>query len=197
MQIVYYRNTKHTEREMQVIDRASHKKHLQKKLILWDILLFLTVGILGVLMHLWAPLFVSVPILNTLFPSNESIWEHLKLLFFPAILTAVIRRTATGKLQHGILTTFAEGLLLSMLLMIAGFYTYSGILGTHDLRIDIGLFYLCTLVLTLYVHFRSSGQKKSSLPGLVILLLLTGCFYYFTLYPPNLGLFREISQSLQ
>ncbi len=197
MQIVYYRKPNHTEQEMQIIDRASHKKHLQKKLIFWDFLLFITIGILGPLMHIWASMFVSVPFLNTLFPLNESIWEHLKLLFFPAVLVAFIRRAVTGKLQHGILTTFAEALLVSMLLMITGFYTYSGILGTHDLRIDIGLFYLCSLVLTLYVHFRSSRQKKSSLPGLVTLILLTGCFYYFTLYPPNLGLFREISQSLQ
>lgn len=197
MQIIYYRKHNRTDQEMEVIDRAAHKKHLLKKLILWDILLFSVVGILGPLLHFAAPLSASFPVLNFIIPLNESVWEHLKLLFFPALLVALLRRLITGKLQHGILTTFAEGLLLSMLLMIAGFYTYSGFWGMHDLRIDIGLFYLCTLFLTVYTHFRASRQKKSSLSGLFILLLLTGCFFYFSLYPPNIGVFQDLSQPLQ
>ena len=65
------------------------------------------------------------------------------------------------------------------------------------LIVDIALFYLCSLFLTIYVHRRSGRQKKSSLSGLFILLLLAGCFFYFTLYPPDLAIFRDFSQPLQ
>ncbi len=197
MRIICYRKPPCSEQEARILDRAAHKKHLLKKLILWDLLLFITLAFLGPLLHYAGALSPTVPLLQFIAPINESPWEHLKLLFFPAVLIGIVRRLCTGKLQHGILTTFAEGLLLSMLLMIVLFYTYSGILGMHILIVDIALFYVCSLVLTIYVHFRSYGQKNSSLPGLIILLLLAGCFFYFTLYPPNIAIFYDLNQSLQ
>lgn len=197
MKMICYRKPHCSDRDAALLDRAAQRKHLLKKTILWDILLFAAVGILGPLLHFANDVFPGVPILQVIAPTNESIWEHLKLLFFPAVPVAVLRRLCTGRLQHGILTTFAEGLVLSMLLLIAAFYSYSGILGTHDLRIDIALFYLSDLVLTIYTHKRASGQKKSSLPGLVILLLIAGCFFCFTFNPPMIGLFADLSQPVQ
>ncbi len=173
-----------------ILNRAAHKGHLFRKAILWDIALYLWTGVLGFLLHFASPLLSFFPFLAGIIPVNESIWEHMKLLFFPSAVFAVIRRLFTSKLQHGLLTTYAEGLLLSMGLMISGFYTYSGILGTHTLQADIALFYLCLLILTCYVHKRCFRQKKSSVPGLIILLVLTGCFYYFTYFPPRIGIFQ-------
>ena len=195
MRMICYRKPLCSDRDTEVLDRASHKKHMLRKLVLWDVLLFAVLGILGPLLHDAAEL--PIPLIGYFVPINESIWEHLKLLFFPAVLVAILRRLITGKLQHGILTTFAEGLLLSMLLLVTAYYTYSGVIGMDSLYADIALFYLCSLFLTVYVHCRASGQKKSSLSGLVMLLLLAGCFFYFTLYPPDLAIFTDFSQSLQ
>jgi quinol-cytochrome oxidoreductase complex cytochrome b subunit len=195
MRILCYQKPPCTEQDTLILDRAAHKKHLLRKLLLWDILLFAALGILGPLLHNAAQL--PIPLLRFFVPVNESVWEHLKLLFVPAFLVAMLRRLCTGHLQRGILTTFAQGLLLSMVLMTVGFYTYSGILGRNSHIANITLFYLCSLFLTLWVHVRSSGQKKSSLSGLLILLLLAGCFVYFTLYPPDLAIFTDFSQSLQ
>lgn len=196
--LMYHRGTSAQPHENAVIlDRAAHKRHLQKKTLLWDVLLFVTVGVLGVLLHMAGSFFAGQPLLRCIAPVNESIWEHLKLLFWPAFLIAVLRRLFTGKLQHGILTTFAQGMLLAMGLLVVGFYTYSGIWGQHSLRADIALFFLCDLVLTLFVRFRAEGQKKSSLPGLFVWLLLAGCFIYFSYYPPDLGIFQDLSRSQQ
>lgn len=190
MRMICYRKPFCSEQDTEILDRASHKKHLLRKLLLWDVLLFAFLGITGPLLHDAAEL--PIPLIRFVTPVNESIWEHLKLLFFPALLVSIIRRLVTGKLQHGILMTFAEGLLLSMLLMVTVFYTYSGVIGSNSLIADIALFYLCSLFLTIYVHRRSGKQKKSSLSGLFILILLAGCFFYFTLYPPNLAIFTDM-----
>lgn len=197
MQIIYYRKNNPTEREKEILDRAAHKKHLFKKTILWDILLFILLGLLGPLLHYAAHPLVTFPILKGFLPINESIWEHLKLLFYPAAGVAIMRRLSLGKLQHGILTTFAEAILIAITVMVSGFYTYSGILGTHHFLIDIVLFYLCSLILTIYVNKRASRQKKSSLPGLLVLLLLTGCFLFFSYNLPDIGLFHDLSQLSQ
>ncbi len=191
--VVYHRRrngSRRSQNEQQILDRAAHKGHLRRKTLIWDLVLIAFLGTAGPLLHCIAPLFAEIPVISGLLPVNESVWEHLKLLFFPGFLIAVLRRLFTGKLHHGVLTTYAEGLLLSMALMIAGFYTYSGILGTHTLYGDIALFYACTLFLMAFVRKQMPRQKKSSMPGLILLLLLTGCFFYFTYFPPGLGIFQ-------
>lgn len=186
-----------SESEEQIISRAAHKKHMEKKTVVWDIALFFTVSILGVLLHIAGMWFSSIPILAWIAPINESIWEHLKLLLWPACLIALLRKVCTGQLQRGLLTTFAEGILLSMMLTVVGFYTYSGIWGQHSFWADISLFFLSALILTWYVKNRADRQKKSSLPGLIIILLLAGCFIWFSYDPPEIGIFMDLSQSLQ
>lgn len=194
MRMICYTKPLCSGQDTEILDRASHKMHLRRKLLLWDLLLFAMLAVLGPLLHNAVDVLPGLPVLKLFAPVNESIWEHLKLLFFPALLVGILRRLVAGKLQHGILTTYAEGLLLSMLLMVTAFYTYSGVIGANSLSADIALFYLCSLFLTLYIRRRSGRQKKSSLSGLFILLLLAGCFFYFTLYPPDLAIFTDLSQ---
>ncbi len=186
-----------SENEQKIVSRAAHKQHLEQKTILWDIALFFTVGLLGIMLHIAGLWTARIPLLAWAAPINESIWEHLKLLFWPAVLVGLLRRLCNGRLQHGILTTFAEGILLAMVLTVVGFYTYSGIWGQHNFWADISLFFLSDLLLTWYVRKFAERQKKSSLPGLCIMLLLAGCFIWFSYAPPELGIFADLSQSLQ
>lgn len=197
MQIIYYHRNRQSEREKEILSRAAHRQHLLRKTVFWDIFLFVALGILGPVLHFIAPQVSQIPLFRGFLPINESIWEHLKLIFYPAVAVGLLRRIVLGKLQRGILTTFAEGILLSMALLVAAFYTYSGILGMHFLTADIALYYLCSLVLAIYVGKRAARQKKSSLSGVLILLFLTGCFLFFSFYTPNFGLFLDISQSSQ
>ncbi len=196
MRILMYRKPKALP-ERDIIGRAAHKQHMERKTRLWDLGLFLTVGILGVLLHMAGPIWSRYPLLRVIAPINESVWEHLKLLFYPALLVAIVRRLLLGRLQHGILQTFLEGTLLAMSLMLIGFYTYSGILGTQHHQANITLFFLCDLVLTLHVRLYAERQKKSSLPALFVWLLLAGCFVWFSFHPPGIGIFQDLSQSLQ
>lgn len=197
MHIVYY----HPERpalsqeETNVLDRAAHKQHMRKKTLLWDIAALLLTSIAGPLLH--TSILAHIPALMWLVPVNESVWEHGKLLFYPLLLTGMVRRLFTGKLQHGILTTFAGGILLGLFVMTGGYYLYSGILGWHFLTADIALFYIALLVSLLFIRKTADRQKKNSLPGMLILLLLAGCFVYFTYYPPEIGLFLDFSQAPQ
>lgn len=192
MRILLYHKRLSGRTEHPVLDRAAQRKHMLHKTILWDIALVLVSGILGPLLHLYAPLLCRMPVLAVLVPVNESVWEHLKLLFFPAALTACIRYCCTGNLQKGILSTIASGLWRTMLLMVCGFYSISGILGGITLWTDIALFYFCAVYLTIFVRQHANTQRKNNLPGIVFLLLLTGCFIWFTYHPPGIGLFQVI-----
>ncbi len=75
---------------------------------------------------------------------NESVWEHLKLLFWPFIFTAVIGLWVYGKCLPGYFAAKALGLIAGMLIITAVFYTYCGIIGQNFAWVDILLFVLGT-----------------------------------------------------
>ena len=183
--------------EQDILERAAHKEHLLRKTLCWDILLFLMTGIGGSLLFLFSPSLMRIPVICALVPVRNSVWENLKILYMPAVLTGLIRYLWTGSLQKGILTTYAQGISMTLLIFMMMHYLCTGILGTECFRADMLLFYACVMFLTWYLRTHADRQKKSSLSGFLFLFLLTGCFIYFTFNPPAIGLFAEISLSVQ
>lgn len=71
---------------------------------------------------------------------DESVWEHLKLAFWPgAIWTLVLRVLPIGRPRN-----FWAGRAAALLLMPSaiglGFYAYTAVLGGHSLMLDLALF---------------------------------------------------------
>ena len=52
----------------------------------WDIISTLTTILLGTASHFLYSLSGSFPAVGLFCPVNESVWEHVKLLYFPAVL---------------------------------------------------------------------------------------------------------------
>lgn len=126
---------------------------------------------------------------------NESTWEHLKLLFFPAVLWWIIEYFARGKGEGGFFAIRAVAVLAGMLLIVAGFYTYSGVLGNNYPVVDISLFVLAVL-LTFYLVNRYQDAEgtvfaSADVAGAVLLLLFTAAFIFFTFSPPHIGIFLD------
>lgn len=130
-------------------------------------------------------------------PVNESTWEHMKLLFFPmilyALLTTPVRKRTMTDMEPGISPALMAGNLAGTWSIPVIFYTYTGILGRNLLFLDLTTFCL-SVILAFYLAYRFALSRKirrfSS-----ILYILTGilllCFWLFTYDPPNMGLFAE------
>ena len=60
---------------------------------------------------------------------NESIWEHMKLLFFPMFVFALIEYFLIGNEYKNFWCSKLIGLLLGLLIIPTLYYTYTGALG--------------------------------------------------------------------
>ena len=128
-------------------------------------------------------------------PVNESVWEHLKLAFFPMLLFNGIGLILIGKKAHNRIEAWMIGIFVSLTTILVGFYTYSGMIGESVLAIDISLF-IFAILLGEYVTYRIlSTEEQSSIASksisLLILLFLGFCFIAFTYFPPKVNLFRD------
>jgi hypothetical protein len=160
----------------------------------WEIAGALFIVVAGSALHFafdwtnrWWPLAVFAAV-------NESIWEHLKLAFWPGLFWAAVTFRAVGLSWSENLSIKGVTLLLTACLIIGIFVSYTYILGRNILILDIGTFALAVfigqLASALLIIRRVSNRKLVRL-GLALLFVQLAAYNLFTFYPPELWLFVD------
>lgn len=149
----------------------------------------------GILLHFVYEWSMENPFVALFAPVNESVWEHLKMLFFPAFLYTLFEVIVLFKTSGRFLTSRICGVLLGMFFIVAGFFTYTGISGKDYLVVDILIFVVSVLVTFLtsrYFEVQCPGIHLPLLANYALLLLLVICFFSFTFSPPGLPMFYTV-----
>lgn len=150
--------------------------------------------VVGVASHYVYELFSPNLLLNTFFPINESVWEHLKLLFYPFFTYSIIEYFLTNNTYKQLMRFKLISVIVGMATTIIIFYTYSGIIGNHYAVIDILIFFISVIVsfvcsYILITNFDSPRQTTIiSVCGFVVLIII---FAFFAYYPPQIPLFEN------
>lgn len=153
----------------------------------------IAVAVLGTFNHFFYFLSGHSAIIALFCPINESVWEHLKLLFFPFLFVSVWEYL---QLQPSVLHFFYcryLGAVIGMLFIVSVFYTYSGIIGRSFVFFDILIFY-ASVIFAFCVSEYVSGHPRLSTDDdavfVISLWVITSFFFFvFTCLPPELPLF--------
>lgn len=124
------------------------------------------------------------------FPVNESTWEHMKLIFFPMLVFALLGGKWMEKQIPCIYDAMFGGILTGLAAILVFFYTYSGILGYNVDWLNITLYYISVLAAYAVVYKLAEtckGRNGKLLRYSMYLLIVA--FLFFTVYPPKIGLF--------
>ncbi len=130
-------------------------------------------------------------------PINESIWEHMKLLFFPMSAYALIMIIKFHTKYPCITASLCTGILAGTLFIPLFYYAYTTVLGTNLFIIDISIFILSILIAFLlsYRLTRSGKLGAYTLLLCVFVCILLVCFIIFTNHPPDTTLFQDPTAS--
>ena len=165
-----------------------------KKNIILKFIIFsgIFVMILGTLLHFTYEWSGNNQFIASFSAVNESTWEHLKLLFFPMLLTTIIGFFYLEKSCPNYWCARLLGILTAILFTIVFFYTYTGIIGTNFAFVDISIFFVAVILGELVSNkvLVSSFDCNSSV-ALVGIILLLACFIIFTYFTPEIGLFKD------
>jgi len=166
----------------------------RKRILFYELAGIVFIIILGSILHFtfeWAGHNAIVGVFSAV---NESVWEHLKLGFWPAIVFALIEFKYLKKATNNFLFGKTVGIYLIPVVIIVIFYSYTAILGESILIIDVLSFVIAVIVGQL-VSYRLLTWK--TLPynldkvSLIALFLLGLAFVLFTFYPPQLAMFQD------
>ncbi len=165
--------------------------HKKSRNLLSGIVFSLLFGTLAHFIYQWSG---NHPVAGLFFPVNESVWEHMKLIFFPTLFYTLFEVTVYLKWTPHFLSARLLGILGGTFLVPCLFFTYIGFLGHHLLPLDLGIFILCVLTVFFLSRYLEVSVPALSLPFFVlfiILLFFLILFFSFTYAPPNLPLFWD------
>ena len=125
---------------------------------------------------------------------NESVWEHLKLGFWPAIVFALVEFKYLKKETNNFLFAKTIGVYLIPITIVVIFYSYTAVLGESIFVIDILSFVIAVVVGQLVSYRFLTGKTlpyNLDMASLFALILLGLAFVIFTFYPPQFALFQD------
>lgn len=154
------------------------------------ILRYLFVVLLGVFLHFAYELSGENPIVGLFALVNESIWEHLKLLYFPMLLLTIWDLFTSYRNNLNFLPARTIGALSGLIFVIVFYYTITGIIGADIAWINI-LIFLLAIAFAFWVEKRicNSCTHLSIKLAIAIWVILLILFIVFTIAPPALGIF--------
>lgn len=161
------------------------------KLERFSLLGIIFVSITGTVWHFIYRLSGCQVIVGLFSPVNESTWEHMKLCFFPMLIYSLYMNRRLKKEYPCVTSALLSGILSGTLLIPVLFYTYTGILGFHVMALDIATFLISILSAFGIVYRLSASCRLFAFQPLLklLVLLLALCFFLFTYYPPDIGIF--------
>jgi hypothetical protein len=149
---------------------------------------------LGSVLHFTFEWSGNQPLVGLFSAINESVWEHLKLAFWPALLFALIEYPILKKVVNNFAFAKTIGVYLMVIIIPVIFYSYTAVTGKSIFVIDITSFIVAVIVgqlssykLLMYRKLPGNFNKVS----LIALVLLGLTFVLFTFYPPQLPIFKD------
>ena len=154
---------------------------------------FLFTCVAGTLLHFAYDWSGKSKVVAAFSATNESTWEHLKLLWVPLVLFAILEYFLYGKKQKNFLCVKYLAAAVGMSFITIAFYTYTGVLGKNIDIINISLFFIGA-ALAWRFSYKSMQTDRFSCPVCtpvcrVLAALTAVVFVVWTYNPPHLGIF--------
>jgi len=167
---------------------------MSRSILKWELIGIATISILGAILHFvfdwsgqWEPLGVIAAV-------NESVWEHFKIGFWPALLYAIVEYPFLKKYTNNFLIAKAACVYVIPVTIAIVFYSYTSVFGQEILLVDISIFVLA-IALGQLASYRiltlSQLQRWFNGLGVFLIIILAVAFGVFTFYPPHLPIFLD------
>lgn len=128
------------------------------------------------------------------FPVNESIWEHLKIAFYPFMIYSIVQTFFIPILPANFYCAEFIGLYSTVAFIVATELIYPLILKRNILAIDLSIFFIAILLgqmSSYYVIQNNSDLTISTVLLVLILIVNIGIFLYFSIKPPRMSFFMD------
>ena len=155
---------------------------MKQRSILWQAAGFAAVTFGGTILHFLYDWTTGSILVSPFSGVNESTWEHMKLLFWPLFLVALVQRRFFRS-QKNYWCVKLAGIVLGLAMIPVLFYTWNGTLGKSPDWVNISIFYI-TAAMVCFFERRAFRQDRPPCRrarlALAVICLIGGLFVLFT-----------------
>jgi len=170
------------------------KLSYKRSVFLYELVGMVFIIILGSMLHFTFEWSGNQPIVGVFSAVNESVWEHLKLGFWPALLLTIFEYHYLNKKTNNFFLAKAIGIYMIIIAIPIIFYSYTIFTGESIFIIDI-LSFIFAVIIGQLVSYKLLTSKRLSknlnLISLGALVILGLAFVVFTFYPPQIQIFQD------
>ena len=158
-----------------------------------NLLAFITIGALGTLFHFVYEWTGENRIVGFFVPVNESIWEHLKLIFYPALIYFAGEFFLTKERYENFIPQIGISIFCGMFTTVLLYYLYTGILGYNVDILNIAIFFISIIILIIkrnkVYNLEKYNTKNAKIIFSILLITTALLFGLWSVTPPSLGIF--------
>ena len=124
---------------------------------------------------------------------NESTWEHMKLMFWPMFIFAIVQ-SFFFKERYDFRCIKLRGSVLGLVLIPIIFYTYNGVIGKSPDWVNISIFFVAAAIAYIYEYrlLMTAGTScRSPKWAFALLCIIAIAFIAFTFATPKLNIFKD------
>ena len=167
---------------------------MNKKVLRLEIFGFIFTCAIGTLMHFVFEWSGNNPIVGLFCPVNESVFEHLKMLFFPYLIWTFIEAIKLSQDKFNVYTAKLIGITSGMLITLAVFYISAGMFGRYFEAVNIASFFIGVLfayIISYNIINYSKGKGLINGISFALLIIIAIMFIFFTLSPAHIPFFLD------
>ena len=166
---------------------------MKRSIGLWQLMGFAVTSLGGTLLHFLYDWTGNSIIVAPFSGINESTWEHMKLLFWPMFVFAIVQ-SFFFKDREDFWCVKLKGVLLGLILIPVIFYTYNGVIGQSPDWFNIATFFISAAAAYIF-ETRLFNHKtticKSPKKPIAALCVIAILFVVFTFATPEIGIFKD------
>ncbi len=160
----------------------------------YNLLAFIFIGVFGAISHFIYEWSGNNKIIGYFFATNESTWEHLKLLFFPTLIYSFVEYFFVKKEIKNYIPAVVISVIVGMISIVTLFYTYRGILGYSIDFLNIVIYYVGLIISLILknkiINSEILDGKNFAIIFLAFAFFIAIVFFRFTYFPPELNIFK-------
>ncbi len=167
---------------------------MKKHVFYWEFYGAIVIIILGFIFHFAFYWFNQWKPLALFFAVNESVWEHCKIGFWPALLFSLVQYNFIKIRVNNYLIAKVTSFFIIPATIIVLFYTYTGIIGFNLFPVDISIFFIAVF-LGQYASYKLLVAKPLAqyygFIAIVLGIILVISFSSLTFKPGSIPLFID------
>lgn len=166
---------------------------MKRSIGLWQLFGFGITSLGGTLLHFLYEWLDKAKWIAPFSGVNESTWEHMKLLFWPTFIYAIIESFFFRE-RTDFWCVKLRGILLGLVLIPVIFYTYNGVVGKSPDWINIAIFFIAAAITYIYetVLFKKENITcKNPRLAVGVLCAVALLFVVFSFNTPEIAIFKD------